>query len=224
MSDPHADHVILYVAQYIFATSTRRGLGCAASSAQCLVVLPSVPSPTPAPTLTSIIPATGFAPMRMTRLTSQPAEKLYSASEIRLEIPTLNVNIPIVGIPLVDGNWDVTWLGDKAGYLEGTAFPTRPGNSAIAGHVYNSDGEPGPFIGLVQLRYGAEIYLHAWGEKYIYQVRENRLTTPNDQSVFKHEEYSWITLLTCQGYNQANNTYKWRRAVRAVLVKIVAGP
>ena len=170
------------------------------------------------------IPGTGFAPLKITQLKSQPADKAYSSSETQLEIPALNLSVAIVGVPRVQNNWDVTWLGNRAGYLEGTAFPTLPGNSAIAGHIYNSDGKPGPFVGLNLLRYGDEINILTWGKKYIYQVRENRLVTPDDQSVFKHEEYSWITLLTCQDYDQASNTYRWRRAVRAVLIQIAPSP
>ena len=224
MSDPTADHVILYVGQYVLTNGTRRGFGCAAASTDCLVALP--PTPTSAPTSTAAsalvpaIPATGFEAGRLTILPARPAEAAYSSSDMRLAIPLLGVNTSIVGIPRAGESWDVTWLGQSAGYLQGTAFPTWPGNSVIAGHVYNSDGRPGPFVGLDRLSYGSVIDIYAWGQTYIYSVRENRLTTAHDASVFQHEDYSWLTLLTCQGYDQAAGAYKWRRVVRAVLVKV----
>jgi hypothetical protein len=33
---------------------------------------------------------------------------------------------------------------------------------------------------------------------YIYEVRENRTVSPSNISVFKHEEDSWLTLITCK--------------------------
>ena len=32
------------------------------------------------------------------------------------------VEMPITGVPLSDGEWDTTWLGDSAGWLEGSAW------------------------------------------------------------------------------------------------------
>jgi sortase (surface protein transpeptidase) len=40
--------------------------------------------------------------------------------------------------------------------------------------------------------------------------------------VFKHEEKSWLTLITCEDYKELSKTYSTRRMVRAVLVKIIA--
>ena len=39
-------------------------------------------------------------------------------------------------------------------------------------------------------------------------------------TVFKHEEKSWITLLTCEDYKEKSETYTYRRMVRAVLVSV----
>jgi LPXTG-site transpeptidase (sortase) family protein len=180
--------------------------------------------PTPGSKAAYLIPVTGFPPGRITSLDSNPEKYSAQPAGIQLGIPTLGLNLPVVGVPQVDGQWDVSWLGDQAGYLEGTAFPTWAGNSAIASHVTGADGEPGPFANLAQLTYGDEVDLRAWGYKYIYLVRDNRLVVPNDQSVFRHEDYTWVTLLTCQGYDPVTDTYRFRRAVRAVLVSIVPEP
>jgi len=52
-------------------------------------------------------------------------------------------------------------------------------------------------------------------------VRENLLIQP-DQSdlVLQHKQESWLTLLTCEGYNTSTASYASRRLVRAVLVKV----
>ncbi|KAF0109082.1 MAG: serine/threonine protein kinase [Anaerolineaceae bacterium] len=227
LSNPVQDPVTLYTANY---ASGARGVGCAAANSQCRVIVILPPTPPPPPTPISpqepggFIPVTGFAPRTITQLELQPEEQAYSASNILLEIPSLGVQVEVVGVPLVNGKWDVSWLGDQAGYLQGTAFPTLPGNSAITGHIYNSEGKPGPFIGLYRLQYGDEIRLHAWGNLYVYEVRENKLVQPDDRSAFQHETYTWITLLTCQGYDPSTNTYRWRRMVRAVLTSLAPEP
>ena len=54
-------------------------------------------------------------------------------------------------------------------------------------------------------------------QKYVYLVRDNLKVSPADTSVLKHEEDPWLTLLTCQGYQEDTNTYTNRIAIRAVL-------
>ena len=74
--------------------------------------------------VTGLLPSTGFAPGVETPLSSQPLdEKYFSLGDLWLEIPKLGVQIPIVGVPQAKGSWDITWLGDQVGYLDGTALP-----------------------------------------------------------------------------------------------------
>jgi len=81
-----------------------------------------------------VLPGTGFAPQRVTALSAQPAAQSYAnLGDLWLEIPRLGVQMPIVGVPQADGQWDVSWLGNDAGWLNGTAFPTWSGNSVLAG-------------------------------------------------------------------------------------------
>jgi LPXTG-site transpeptidase (sortase) family protein len=125
-----------------------------------------------------------------------------------------------VGVPKKNGTWNVSWLGNQAGWLEGSAFPSWSGNSLLTGHVYLANGLPGPFVKLNKLKYGDQIIVHAYGQKYIFEVQANEVVEPNDKTVMKHEEKSWITLVTCKDYDEKTNTYKKRVVVRAVLVKV----
>jgi LPXTG-site transpeptidase (sortase) family protein len=53
-------------------------------------------------------------------------------------------------------------------------------------------------------------------------VEENRKIQPtNISTVFKHEEYNWVTLVTCEDYNIKAKTYNYRRMVRAVLISVI---
>ena len=166
-------------------------------------------------------PETGFAPGRVTLLPDQKSSSAYSQlGDLWLEIPALGIRRTITGVPRHADGWDVTWLGDLAGYLEGTAFPTWSGNSVITGHVVLATGLPGPFARLDRLGYGDLIVVHAWGEHYRYEVREVSLLKPTDPSIFRHEDRDWVTLVTCQGYDPMSDTYRARRVVRAVLTEI----
>ena len=165
------------------------------------------------------LPATGFTPNVVTMLPAQPAEKAYTEEDLWLEIPTLGLKQPIVGVPSPD--WDVTWLGSQIGYLQGTAFPTWNGNSVLTGHVWDALNQPGPFAQLKTLRSGDQVQIKLGDKLYIYEVRENRSISPqNVAAVLVHEEYTWLTLLTCEDYNSLLEDYAARRMVRAVLVSV----
>jgi LPXTG-site transpeptidase (sortase) family protein len=104
--------------------------------------------------------------------------------------------------------------------LEGSAFPSWKGNSVLTSHVYDSNGLPGPFVNLNKLKYGDKIVIHVYGEKYTFEVRANTVVEPDDISIFKHEERSWLTLVTCKEFDEKTNTYKKRVVIRAVLVGV----
>jgi LPXTG-site transpeptidase (sortase) family protein len=171
------------------------------------------------------LPATGFAPDKISTLPEQPARPAYSPlGALWLEIPSLDLKKNIVGVPQSMEGWDLTWLGSDIGYLDGSAFPTMEGNTALTGHVYDANGQPGPFVNLDQLAWGSKVYIHAWGSVYTYEVRTVSFrTNPDDVSVITgHEDYDWITLITCRGYDESSDTYRWRTVVRAVLVDVSA--
>ncbi len=171
-----------------------------------------------------VLPETGFRPGAISSLPTQPDERVYSNHrDLWLAIPRLGIEVPIVGVPLVNGEWDVRWLGNQAGYLEGTAFPTWPGNTAITAHVWNANNTPGPFINLRQLRYGDKIEIYAWGLVYTYEVRESYLAYPESLSPLRHEQYDWVSLITCERFSDLSDDYVFRRIVRAVLLDVNAG-
>lgn len=191
----------------------------------------SVPDPLPndsAATLVSIysgsgvdMPDTGFAPDTVTQLPAMPAGLYQEYSDLALEIPSIGMNSRIVGLKMAGNRWDVSWLGDDLGYLEETAFPSWNGNSVITGHVYKADGKPGPFQKINQLKYGDPIHLHIYGLNYVFEVREVMTIQKDDiKTVMKHESTPWITLMTCQGYDDENKSYRSRILVRAALVKL----
>jgi LPXTG-site transpeptidase (sortase) family protein len=166
------------------------------------------------------LPLTGFKLGESTVLPLQPEAKTYTdLGKMWLEIPKLKLKMPITGVPYVKNDWDLTWLSDQAGYLEGSTFPGQVGNTAITAHVVLADGTPGPFQSIDKLLWGDQIILHINGEKFIYELRQSINVLPSDYSLFRYDGYSWVTLITCDEYNKTTDTYLKRTLVKAVLVK-----
>jgi LPXTG-site transpeptidase (sortase) family protein len=139
---------------------------------------------------------------------------------MRLEIPALNLEAEIVGVTTDDQGWDLTWLWNRVGYLEGTAFPSWPGNTALTGHVVLPNGLPGTFAQLGQLTWNDHIWLYANGLRYEYRVTYQWKTHPHDLSVFNHEDLDVLTLITCADYDPSHDSYRQRTIVRAVLIQV----
>jgi LPXTG-site transpeptidase (sortase) family protein len=167
------------------------------------------------------LPFTGFPPDVITELPMPlGGQELEALGDLWLEIPSLQVRAPIVGIPMSEDGWDVTYLGNDIGYLNGSAFPTLSGNTVLTAHVFNANGRPGPFIYLDQLAAGETFTLHAFGQAYTYEVQSSQRVLSSDLSVLGHLEGDWITLITCAGFNPLTQSYNYRRAVHAVLVDV----
>ena len=168
------------------------------------------------------LPTTGFAPNRITNLPAQSLDMAYTVySEFWLEIPSLGVKVDIVGVPETESGWDVTWLGEDAGWLNGTTFPTWPGNAVVTGHVWNAFDQAGPFVDLHQLKWGDKIIVHLYGSSYVFEVRSKLTVEPTDMSLIeKEEDYSWLNLMTCRDFNEETDLYDFRLIVRAVLIDV----
>ena len=170
------------------------------------------------------LPSTGFPPGTLSPLPMDQSIAPQPLGDLWLEIPNIDLRVPIVGVPLGPEGWDLSWLSGQAGYLDGTAFPTRPGNSALTGHAYLPDGAPGPFQRIGDLLWDDEIIVHAYGQQAVYRVREARSAVPADLSPLAHETYPWVTLLTCSRFDPETQSYSRRLVVRAVLAQIVTAP
>ncbi len=164
---------------------------------------------------------TGFAPGRFTFIGPIPSANYYTPGNLELDIPSLKLEEVIVGVPTSSTGWDLTWLWNKVGWLEGTAYPTWLGNSVLTGHAYMPNGKPGPFMNIGQLIWGDQIIVHAYGTQYIYSVRYVALLPYDDQSYLSHSDQSTLTLVTCKSYDEEKAAYRWHVVVRAVLTSKV---
>jgi LPXTG-site transpeptidase (sortase) family protein len=170
--------------------------------------------------LAGLIPLTGFAPGRVTDLSGLPVTNYNAAYDVTLEVPVLKLKLPVVGIPMKDRTWDVNWLLNQAGWLEGSAFPGFSGNSVLTSHVTLPYGQAGPFANLHKLKSGDKVFVHAFGNLYIYEIKSIKKLDAADPSILQHEDKAWLTLVTCADYSDKAETYLKRLVVKAVLVQV----
>jgi LPXTG-site transpeptidase (sortase) family protein len=164
------------------------------------------------------LPVTGFLPG--VDLSSRPGLSYDSGYGMSMDISRLGLGgMNIVGVPLVNGTWDVFSLGADAGWLESTAAPGQDGNSVISAHVTDIYGWDGPFAQLGALEAGDAIYIHASGEVYTYVVQTMRNVAPDDLSVLEDAGVPMLTLVTCSDPNYVTHTYDARLVVQAVMVQ-----
>jgi LPXTG-site transpeptidase (sortase) family protein len=142
--------------------------------------------------------------------------------DVTLEVPVLKLKLPVVGLPRKDNTWDVTWLLNQAGWLEGSAFPGFSGNSVLTSHVTLPYGQPGPFADLHKLKLGDKAFVHAFGNLYVYEIKSIEKMDATKPSILPHEGKPWLTLITCADYDEQTGTYLKRLVVKAALVQ--AGP
>ena len=148
------------------------------------------------------------------------SRKAYDATGLSIVIPVIKVDTPIVGVKSSKGNWDISWLRDQVGWLNGTAYPTWKGNSVLTAHVVNADGKPGVFYNLKSLGLGEYIFVYNAGYRYTFKVLSNTFIQPTERSVMKHEEKPHLTLITCDTYNEKTGRYLRYVMVRAELVDV----
>jgi LPXTG-site transpeptidase (sortase) family protein len=169
---------------------------------------------------TASVPVTGFAPGRTTDIAGVPDNSFALATDLQLQLPTQNATIPIVGVPLRNGHWEVSSVWNQVGWLQSTAYPTYNGNSVLTSHVVTADGKAGPFARLNRLAKDDQVYVVSNGFRYRYVVRDVRYVSANDISVLGHKVRPWLTLITCDQYDELTGKYLRRLVVEAELLLV----
>jgi LPXTG-site transpeptidase (sortase) family protein len=130
-------------------------------------------------------------------------------------LPPLRVSIPSIGVdrPVVLGTNEHMPRFRGVGWLLGSAYPGRPGNIVLFGHV---DGPNATFERLHELKLGAEFTISTESGPLRYRVRSIFETTPDDVSVLAPTDTPTATLITCGGFfDKANQSYAKRVIVTA---------
>ncbi|MBI5930648.1 MAG: class F sortase [Chloroflexi bacterium] len=133
-----------------------------------------------------------------------------------LLIPAAQVYADITEVYLSDEmGWDVSNLGQKVGYLQGTARPGSEHHVVLVGHVELRDGAPGVFKKLDKLTSGDIVILYVGAREIRYTVTEVFETDTYNLSVIADSTDKLLTMITCAGYDFISNTYQKRLVVQA---------
>ena len=130
-------------------------------------------------------------------------------------MPPLRVRIERIG-----ADWPVVLSHNEhlpqfkgVGWLMGSAFPGRPGNIVLFGHL---GGPYGTFMRLHELQAGDEFSIITEDGEHRYRVRESYETTPDDVSPLVPTDTATATLITCSGpWDAARQTNERRLIVTA---------
>jgi sortase A len=114
---------------------------------------------------------------------------------IRLRIPKIRLDAPVVQTPPVNGVWGVAdW---SVGHLTTTPNPGAIGNDALSAHddikgeVFKRLGELGP---------GDDIIVYTKDSAYTYTVVSQQIVDPSDVGVLAPTAHSTLTLISCTPY------------------------
>jgi len=169
-------------------------------------------SPTETPT---IVPETATAPSApASAAAAAPKQTVYRIVSEPAQMQTV---INEVYYANTDG-WDLSFLRDRAGHLQGTPSFGRKGNYVLAGHVELKDGSRGPFAFIHLLKPGDPISLLSDNPDHPvimrYKVSEIKHVKPNDFEVIRNHGFEELTLITCTDWD--GKTYQTRVVVHAI--------
>ncbi|MCS6911414.1 MAG: sortase, partial [Anaerolineales bacterium] len=136
----------------------------------------------------------------------------------RLRIARLNVDAPIVTIPIVNGQWDLTTLGADVGWLTTTgAFPGDKLAMALVGHITTERLTRGAFADLERIKPGDEIVYILGEVEYVYEVRRRSRIAPENVKALYMPDGQTLLLLTCTDWDAEGKRYANRLLVEAEL-------
>ena len=163
------------------------------------------------------LPATGF-PTRIGQAAAVREHPVpYADLKMRIQIPSLDVNTELAGVPAADDAWLVEDLGRRAGLLSGTSLP-GDGYSVIAGHNHLNSSESGPFLLIRDLKENDLIFVNTQDNKLLrFSVYANELIDPDDMrrlAAIAEQEENTLVLVTCEN-ESTEGGYLNRRVVFA---------
>lgn len=122
------------------------------------------------------------------------SEKVSKEKPLRIVIPRLNINIPVVEAPVINGNWKVS--DSVANHGQGSAYPGQEGNMVIFAHARRN-----MFINLRDVTTNDDIYVLTNKKWYVYKVSDIREATPEQVELIAPTNDERITLFTCKGFS-----------------------
>jgi sortase A len=136
----------------------------------------------------------------------------------RIVIPAIDVDAPVVVVPVRGGTWDMEQVTREVAHLQGTASPGDGNNVVLGGHFALPDGSRGPFEKLGNLQRGDQVQVYdSDGTVYVYTVDSMKVVEVTDIEVVSPTLDPILTLITCHNWNPDGGNYKDRLVVVAHL-------
>jgi len=168
------------------------------------------PPPSPTPTLIPPSPSPTPSPIPNDPCNLPLAEINPQELPQKIKIPSLELELPVIAVPLINGTWEV--YDYTANFAQGTALPNgKKGNTGIYGH-----DRPQAFAALKKLSGGESVVVETKNYLFYYQISEiKKQLRPEEVDIFYPTNKPVLTLLTCNG------TFSQHRyALRANLIRI----
>lgn len=142
-----------------------------------------------------------------------------------VSIPRIGVSTVVVNTPRVGNTWETSHLTSQVGHMEGTALPGQGGNVVLVAHRYLGINNaqltnPGPFAGIDRLQAGDAIVVQTASNVFTYHVSELFQITRRDAWVLNPVGSEVVTLMSCDGFNAATQTFDKLLVVRATLTSV----
>lgn len=117
-----------------------------------------------------------------------------SEKPLRIIIPRIHLDVPIVESLVVDGSWVVS--ENSANHGLGSAYPGQKGNMVIFAHAREN-----LFLPLRDILPSDEIYVLTDKSWYIYKVAYITYVFPEQTEVINPTKEEQLTLFTCSGFD-----------------------
>lgn len=112
---------------------------------------------------------------------------------LRIVIPSLGIDLPVVEAKIMNGFWEVSET--SASHGAGSAYPGEVGNMVIFAHA-----RKGLFLPLRDIKRREVIYVLTNSGWHRYRVEKTHEVTPEQVEVIQPTEEETLTLFTCTGF------------------------
>ena len=160
-------------------------------------------------------------PSPVVKITDESGNPADTSPVVRLVIPSLSVDAIVKYVPYDDISmtWLIDGLREEVAWLGDTSWPGLGGNTVLAGHITVRGLGNGPFRYLENIKPDDEVTVYSEANKYTYKVREQVVVNETDMGVVLPTVGTQLTLITCTGWDDELDVYRFRRVVFADLVK-----
>jgi LPXTG-site transpeptidase (sortase) family protein len=134
-----------------------------------------------------------FAPITQTP-SSAIASTISPSDPFSIDIPSLNISLPVYKATLADTTWEYTSRG--VSYLSSSAIPGTPGNTIMYGHNW-----PNLLGALPKIKTGAAIIVRFRdGSHKTFSVNTSSTVPASQTDILNPTADTRLTLFTCIGF------------------------